>query len=55
MDRKSLLHNQSARSAVVDVVMSALEARDFVTEDILIAYRICPLPLPVSWIGQKAA
>jgi diguanylate cyclase (GGDEF)-like protein/PAS domain S-box-containing protein len=32
MDREKLLHNQSARSAVVDVVMSALEARDFVTE-----------------------
>jgi len=32
MDREKLLHNQSARSAVVDVVMSALEARDFITE-----------------------
>lgn len=32
MDREKLLHNQSARSAVVDVVMSALEARDYVTE-----------------------
>lgn len=32
MYREKLLHNQSARSAVVDVVMTALEARDFVTE-----------------------
>lgn len=32
MYREKLLHNQSARSAVVDVVMTALEARDFITE-----------------------
>ncbi len=32
MDRQKLLHSQSARSAVVDIMMKALEARDFVTE-----------------------
>jgi len=32
MYRQKLLHSQSARSAIVDIMMKALEARDFVTE-----------------------
>ena len=32
MYRQKLLHSQSARSAIVDIMMKALEARDFMTE-----------------------
>ncbi|MGE5372669.1 MAG: HD domain-containing phosphohydrolase [Solirubrobacterales bacterium] len=32
MYREKLLHSQSARSAIVEVVMKALEVRDFITE-----------------------
>ena len=60
MDRQKLLHSQSARSAVVDIMMKALEARDFVTEghtdrlQVIAAQIAEKLKLPESTINDLA-